>query len=407
MSSSPLPVLIFILAFLSSCFSGDASSKCENFPKFKSCKELRSPGAVFAYNYQNNTNTTQLEILFGAPLRPPHTSGWIAWGVNPGKRPEMIGTQAIVGIINERGSPTSNTFDITKETRLGCLLLPTKNLSGLQVLNASVAYDGKERLYTISATLVLENSVYNISRLNHVWQVGYAVENGSPRNHPTTLRNIDSTETVDLTTNEVRGSKNYRSYLRSVHGVLNIVGWGTFLPIGVIAARYLRVYPIKWEGWWAYIHMGCQTIGYLTGTTGWVIGLWLGHVSKYHTFYTHRTFAIFIFAFTTLQMLAFRLRPKPTDDYRKYWNMYHHLLGYALLVVICLNIFKGISILQGGEGWRWSYIAILAFLGAITLFFEAYTWFKFMGCSKNCAGRRQNQVPPSPAQGKPAAEEKE
>ena len=79
------------------------------------------------------------------------------------------------------------------------------------------------------------------------------------------------------------------------------------------------------------------------------------------------------------QMLALRLKPKESDDYRRYWNMYHHFLGYALLAVIAINIFKGISILKGGSGWRWAYIGILILLGAVTLGLEIYTWVKFIG----------------------------
>lgn len=77
-------------------------------------------------------------------------------------------------------------------------------------------------------------------------------------------------------------------------------------------------------------------------------------------------------------MLAFRLKPKVTDDYRKYWNMYHHFLGYGLLAVIIINIFKGITILHGGVAWRWSYIGILIFLGVIAFGLEIFTWFRFI-----------------------------
>ena len=90
-----------------------------------------------------------------------------------------------------------------------------------------------------------------------------------------------------------------------MHGVLNIVGWGTLLPIGVIVARYFRVYPEKWKVWWFYLHVGFQSVGYLVGTAGWAIGLWLGNASKYYTFHTHRIFAIFIFTFTTVQVMIY------------------------------------------------------------------------------------------------------
>lgn len=76
-------------------------------------------------------------------------------------------------------------------------------------------------------------------------------------------------------------------------------------------------------------------------------------------------------------MLAFRLQPAEKDDYRKYWNMYHHFLGYALLTLIVINIFKGISILEGGKAWKWGYIGNVAFLGTIAIVLEIYTWVLF------------------------------
>jgi hypothetical protein len=81
-----------------------------------------------------------------------------------------------------------------------------------------------------------------------------------------------------------------------------MVGWGVLLPAGVIIARYCREYPIKLDGHWFSLHVCCQISGYVTGTTGWAIGLWLGHASTYYTFHTHRLLAIFIFTFTTLQV---------------------------------------------------------------------------------------------------------
>lgn len=88
---------------------------------------------------------------------------------------------------------------------------------------------------------------------------------------------------------------------KQVHGILNILGWGTFLPIGVIIARYYRVYPNKFA-WWFHFHVSCQIIGYTLGSIGWIIGLGLGGASKHYSFQTHRLLAIFIFTFTTLQV---------------------------------------------------------------------------------------------------------
>ncbi|KAL5548444.1 hypothetical protein UlMin_003675 [Ulmus minor] len=230
---------------------------------------------------------------------------------------------------------------------------------------------------TISATVVLSQA-YNASKLNHVWQVGYAAdtESSQPSGHPRSLQNFDSAETINLASGTSHSVGHHRHHLRVVHGILNIVGWGVLLPVGVIIARYFRKFPFKRQRWYA-LHVGCQIVGYTLGTTGWAIGLWLGHASRHYSFQIHRLVAIFIFAFTTLQMLALRLRPKPNDDYRKYWDMYHHFLGYALLALISFNIFKGIAILKPDHTWKWAYIGVLAALGLITLILEIWTWAKF------------------------------
>lgn len=348
-------------------------------------KSLRTLDAVFGWNVvldrQNGTNgsTFGLDVMFGATLEmgPP---AWIAWGVNPEKRPEMIGTKAIIGIIpkTENSGMEVRTYEITKETRMGCHLEESPHLAGVQVKNTTIWYDQAKGLYIVSARLVLNATMYNVSRLGHVWQIGYKLRNddNNPQSHPTTLRNVDSTETIDLIHSVSYGQN--RALLRKVHGALNMAGWGTFLPIGVIVARYFRVYPFQCKKWWFYLHIACQSAGYVMGTAGWAIGLWLGRASRYYIFHTHRTFAIIIFTFTTIQMLALRLKPTEKDEYRKYWNMYHHFLGYGLLVIIIMNIFKGISILQAGKGWKWAYIGILALLGAIILGLEIFTWGKFL-----------------------------
>lgn len=382
MSSSTL-VTIMILSFLFFANIGvKPQQPCsDNFAKLiekrniTKCKTLRTLGAEFGWSYRNGTNsTTILEILFGANM--DQGDGWIAWGVNPGERAEMIGTKAIIGIKYHGTFLPVKTYDVTKGTKQGCRLLSTNDI-GFNVSDMSIQDEGSN-FYTIYARLVLPSDKYNITRLNHVWQVGKAVRGDIPLGHPTNIHNIDSTETIDLTSPDGRSKGQKLSFLRSVHGVLNIIGWGTLLPMGVIIPRYFRVYPFKKDPWWFYLHIGCQTIGFLIGTAGWAIGLVLGHSSRYYVFQTHRTFGILIFTFSTIQMLAFRLKPKSTDDYRKYWNMYHHFLGYGLLAIIVINIFKGINILHGGNSWKWSYIGILIGLGTIAFALEIFTWIKFI-----------------------------
>ncbi|MED6196468.1 hypothetical protein PIB30_047739 [Stylosanthes scabra] len=406
MSSStttlPLLITVLVLAFLSIVAFGDPNHDSIDPRSFCSddfvdqletrkfnisgCKKLRTLGAEFAWNYSNLTTTknnsttvngTLIEIMFRAKLS--NYEGWVAWGVNPGKKPQMVGTKAIIAIKHSRGMTDVHTYDVTKETRKGCRLWPTEGSGfGLIVLDKQAWSNNTKRCTTLYAKLILPYPEYNITRLNHVWQVGDQIHDDQPLQHRVTLQNVDSTETINITTPDGQSFGENRSFLRSMHGVLNMIGWGTLLPIGVIIARYFRVYPFIWDPTWFRLHIGFQLTGFLIGTAGWAIGLSLGRSSKYYTFHTHRTFGILIFTFSTIQMLAFRLKPKVSDDYRKYWNMYHHFLGYGLLAIIVINIFKGISMLKGGVGWKYAYIGIIALLGAITLTFEILTWIRFI-----------------------------
>ncbi|OIW16364.1 hypothetical protein TanjilG_19080 [Lupinus angustifolius] len=215
-SSNLLLLTIFILAFLSIAFGEQSCS--EDFIRLihkrniTNCKTLRTQGAEFAWNYHyNGTNSTILDILFGARINS--NEGWIAWGVNPGERAEMIGTKAIIGIKHSDGSMIVNTYDITIETKHGCKLLPSS--IGLEVTKKSMENDAVSELYTISARVVLPKE-YNITRLNHVWQLGHAIGDGNqPLKHPTTLHNVDSTETINLSSSIGTSTGQYRSYLRS------------------------------------------------------------------------------------------------------------------------------------------------------------------------------------------------
>ncbi|KAH9803884.1 cytochrome b561 and DOMON domain-containing protein [Citrus sinensis] len=346
------------------------------------CKKLPTLGAEFAWNYYDNQTETHIDILFGARL-PSDTGSWLAWGVNPNQSPQMVGTRALIGIRQPNGTLALGTYNITADTKLGCKLQPSR--IDVTVVSKHTEYVSSLDYFAITATLILPPE-YNISRLNHVWQVGYDSDEMQPKKHRANLPNVDSTETINLKNQETTCCiGKHRRHLRTVHGILNILGWGTFLPIGVIIARYYRVYPNKFA-WWFHFHVSCQIIGYTLGSIGWIIGLGLGRASKHYSFQTHRLLAIFIFTFTTLQMLALRLKPKRKDEYRKFWDMYHHFLGYALLALISVNIFEGIAILKPHQlVWKWAYIGLLGILAIVTLGFETYSWCKFISDKKKKA----------------------
>lgn len=68
------------------------------------------------------------------------------------------------------------------------------------------------------------------------------------------------------------------------------------------------------------------------------------------------------------------LRPKKDHKYRLYWNIYHHGVGYTMLILSLINVFKGLDILDPATKWRSAYIVILVVLGVIALLLEVITW---------------------------------
>ncbi|XP_012699160.1 LOW QUALITY PROTEIN: cytochrome b561 and DOMON domain-containing protein At4g17280-like [Setaria italica] len=165
----------------------------------------------------------------------------------------------------------------------------------------------------------------------------------------------------------------FRTRRRQIHGVLNAVSWGVLLPMGAIVARYLKTFRSADPAWF-YLHVACQLAGYGVGVSGWATGMNLGRESEGVTYADHRDIGIAVFALGTLQVLALFLRPKKEHKYRAYWNAYHHSVGYAVIVLGVVNIFKGMGILGVEQRWRTAYIAAVCVLAIAAAALEAVTW---------------------------------
>ncbi|KAK2650410.1 hypothetical protein Ddye_017899 [Dipteronia dyeriana] len=50
---------------------------------------------------------------------------------------------------------------------------------------------------------------------------------------------------------------------------------------------------------------------------------------------------------------VFKLFLGPKDHkYRFYWNIYHHGIGFSILIMGIVNVFKGLDILNPGKKWK-------------------------------------------------------
>lgn len=156
--------------------------------------------------------------------------------------------------------------------------------------------------------------------------------------------------------------------------MLNVVSWGILMPVGAMAARYLKVFKAANPAWF-YLHIACQVSGYAVGVAGWGTGLKLGSDSPGIRHDTHRNIGITMFALATLQVFALLLRPKPDHKFRFYWNIYHYAVGYTVIILSIVNIFEGFDILDPEKKWKRAYIGVLIFLGATSALLEAFTWY--------------------------------
>ncbi|XAR60909.1 hypothetical protein NMG60_11034452 [Bertholletia excelsa] len=135
----------------------------------------------------------------------------------------------------------------------------------------------------------------------------------------------------------------------------------------------MRTFPSADPAWF-YLHVFCQISAYAIGVSGWATGLKLGSESAGIQYTGHRNIGIALFCLATVQVFALFLRPKKEHKLRFYWNIYHHSLGYAIVILGILNVFKGLDILSPEKKWKSAYIIVIAVLGGIALFLEAITW---------------------------------
>ncbi|XP_065876272.1 cytochrome b561 and DOMON domain-containing protein At3g07570 [Euphorbia lathyris] len=161
------------------------------------------------------------------------------------------------------------------------------------------------------------------------------------------------------------------SGLRKSHGALNMISWGALMIIGGIIARYGK----DWDPIWFYAHTGIQSLAFLLGTIGVIIGFVLE--DRIHAnVSTHKGLGIFILVLGCLQVMAFLARPEKSSKLRTYWNWYHYSVGRTLMAFAIGNVFYGIHLGEKGSGWNVGYGILLAIFFLISVILEIRFWRK-------------------------------
>lgn len=368
--------LVVLLSVFSTLFLSSSAQNCKSYSfssnqQFETCLDLPVLGAFLHWTYDSSTGKLNMAYRHTEVT----STTWVAWAINPSNRlsAAMMGAQALVAVPQTSGAPRvfpSPLQDYTTTT------LAEGNLS-YSVTDLSATYQNNEMVIFGTWTLPA-----NTNSITHVWQAG-PVSGTTLGAHRTSGDNVMSKSSLNLLSGLSQsggGSSILRK--RNVHGVLNAVSWGILMPMGAVIARYLRVFKSADPAWF-YLHVSCQTSAYVVGVSGWATGLKLGSDSVGITQNPHRSIGIALFCLGTLQVFALLLRPKKDHKFRLYWNIYHHTVGYAVIILSIINIYEGFDILQPEEVWKKAYTGIIIGLGAIALSLEAYTWFYVLKIKKS------------------------
>ncbi|MEM7464463.1 MAG: cytochrome b561 domain-containing protein [Pseudomonadota bacterium] len=180
----------------------------------------------------------------------------------------------------------------------------------------------------------------------------------------------------------------------SWHGRLMVVAWGVFVPIGILVARYFKVWPgqnwpktLDTQMWWN-THRIVQTLALIFS----IAGIWLVFtntvpaISLTETAWLHGYLGWSVFGLCLLQFASGLLRGTkggPTDDRgqmrgdhydmtprRIAFEWTHKIAGYLALIVGALTILLG---LWQANAPRWMWIGLIgwwAFLILVSIIFQ-------------------------------------
>ncbi|KAK4437423.1 cytochrome and DOMON domain-containing protein [Sesamum alatum] len=368
--------LIISLLASSSCAQNCSDYRFSNNNIYTACNSLPALNSFLHWNYHQSSHTVDLAYRQTGVT----ASNWVAWSLNPGGG-AMVGSQCLVAFRNSSGLLRAYTSPISSygtQLEEGPLSFKVPRIAAEFTNNQMIIY----------ATIELPNESTSFT---HVWQHG-AVSGDTPLMHSTDGEHVRSVGTIDfatgLTADVGTATVGSRNRIRNVHGVLNVVSWGIMMPIGAMAARYLKVFKMANPARF-YLHVTCQSTAYIVGVAGWSLGLKLGHDSPGVQQTAHRNIGITLFVLATLQVFALFLRPKPDHKYRFYWNMYHHSIGYTVIVLSIVNIFEGLDIVDPEKKWKIAYAGVLIFLGAIAVLLEAFTWYVVLKRRRQSAPDKQ------------------
>ncbi|XAR60857.1 hypothetical protein NMG60_11034383 [Bertholletia excelsa] len=296
--------------------------------------------------------------LWSFVLSAPNPNTVVAIGFSP--KGNMVGSSAVVGWVASDGTAMIKQYFLGGQTPT--MVEPDK---GNLVINASMVATSSNRIFlTFQLTTAMPER-----------QLLYAV--GPQGAFPVSpdFRLSQHSNKIATNINYVSGQSQTEnspySKLRKTHGVLNMLGWGILLPIGVIIARYFKQHDPAWF----YSHVSIQSLGFILGVAGVICGFVLEHKTS-AAVKKHKGLGTFVLVLGSLQVMAFLARPDKASKYRTYWNWYHYTVGRLAIFFAAVNIFYGIHLGHAGASWNAGFAVVVVGLFIVAAVLEIRMWMR-------------------------------
>jgi len=290
-------------------------------------------------------------------------TGFVAVGFPANGEFKMIGSDAIIGWIDDSSVTTIQAYHL--EGKVPAQVVPNTMLT---ITNGMVTeVDG---ITTSYFTRVLQGGFNPIKDLKAVTIIGSHHDDADFLVQHTCR--VSTAYVINLEDGSGNLGPAGTYTLKDVHGSLMIIGWGAFLFIGVLVARYGRK-ALK-DGLWFTVHQGLQVFGMLMTTTGFIIAFNMVDGVHFATKF-HGQLGVAVMSLAYLQMLGGFLRPhkeegtEPTGP-RKVFEIAHPWTGRLLVVLASITIFAGIN-QNSPPQWHWwvniLFGCVLGFYGVVVI----------------------------------------
>uniref|UniRef100_A0A7N0T4Z6 DOMON domain-containing protein n=1 Tax=Kalanchoe fedtschenkoi TaxID=63787 RepID=A0A7N0T4Z6_KALFE len=269
-----------------------------------------------------------------------YTTEWV--GIGFSKDGLIMGSSAMVGWFNKLAHPRMKQYYIQGVTVQQ--VTPDK---------------GESQLTNVPSTVMLHEATLYLAfqiRFNNAAAGGHNVLLAFGTKYPSgtfQLTPHDDQTSLKITQQESTKQRPSRRQKRR-HGLLGLLGWGLFRPVGAMIARYFK----HKDTLWFYLCTVIQLLGFLLIIANLVAGDMM-YWEKDANLRAHRILGIFAF------VMAFFVRPGKESKMRKYWNWYHHQIGrlglfyetewkigYGFLVgatPLAVTILEALSLLERNE----------------------------------------------------------